>query len=240
MKKHYNVKIKSFLCKMIRFIYPSFKYLQKSYSQDGEDLVLKAIMNKRYTHNGFYVDVGAHHPFRFSNTAIFYKKGWKGINIEPTPNLITAFNKYRKRDINLNVGIAEKEGELTFYEFDEPALNSFNKDLSVDRNNNTSYNIISQKQIKVFTLEQILDKYMNKNQNIDFITIDVEGLDLSVLSSNNWEKYRPNYVLVEAEINFEEPQRNEIYAFLSSRSYELIGKTLRTLIFRDQTLICNN
>jgi hypothetical protein len=74
---------------------------------------------------GFYIDVGAHHPFRFSNTALFYKKGWQGINIEPDPSLIKNFNKYRTRDINLNFGVANEEKDLNFFIFNEPAFNTF-------------------------------------------------------------------------------------------------------------------
>jgi hypothetical protein len=83
---------------------PQHLHKNGSYSQDGEDMVLKVFFyeNKR-KYEGFYIDVGAHHPFRFSNTAFFYQKGWRGINIEPTPDLIKKFKRYRKRDINLNV-----------------------------------------------------------------------------------------------------------------------------------------
>src|SRR5829696_7661265 len=80
-------------------------YSRKSYSQEGEDLILERIFLEQK--KGFYVDVGAHHPKRFSNTFLFYKLGWFGINIDAMPGSMSAFESARPRDINLEVAIAE-------------------------------------------------------------------------------------------------------------------------------------
>ncbi|MFM9973057.1 MAG: FkbM family methyltransferase, partial [Beijerinckiaceae bacterium] len=71
--------------------------------------------------DGFYVDVGAHHPFRFSNTCALYQSGWRGINIDADPALIAAFRRHRGRDINLSLGISDVPGTLAFHVFNEPA-----------------------------------------------------------------------------------------------------------------------
>ena len=224
-------KAKQLVIKSLRLVCPSFLLSQKSFSQDGEDIVLAAFIHTHPNYKGFYVDIGAHHPYRFSNTAIFYHKGWTGINIEPTPSLLKAFKRYRKRDVNLNVGISDVNSELTFYEFNEPAFNSFDRDLSLSRVN-SQYRIISEKKIPVSTLEKILDENLPKNQKIDFFTIDVEGFDLNVLKSNNWEKYSADYILVENKIDIEDFSRDDIYILLSGKGYKLIGKTYRTFIYR--------
>ncbi len=79
-------------------------YMNPSYSIEGEDRIVRSLFwEKRDT--GFYVDVGAHHPFRFSNTYLFYTQGWRGINIDATPGSMRAFKKHRPRDINLEIGI---------------------------------------------------------------------------------------------------------------------------------------
>jgi len=98
-------------------------YLNNSFSQEGEDIILSRLFNDKK--NGFYVDVGAHHPFRFSNTYKFYEKGWSGINIEPNPEDFHLFSKYRNRDININAGVGSNDGTLTYFMFNEPALNTF-------------------------------------------------------------------------------------------------------------------
>lgn len=87
-------------------------------------MVTNSFYEGQKNYKGFYVDIGAHHPFRFSNTAIFYKKGWRGINVEPTPEYYQKFKRYRSKDININIGVSDSNTKLTFYKFDEPALNS--------------------------------------------------------------------------------------------------------------------
>jgi FkbM family methyltransferase len=202
------------------------------FSQDGEDMILNAFYETKFDYKGFYVDIGAHHPFRFSNTAFFYLKGWTGINVEPTPSLFEDFVKFRERDINLNFGISDVNSTLTFYEFDEPALNSFDEKLSKTRDAETNYNIISEKQIPVCSMAEILDKYLPENQKIDFFTIDVEGLDFKVLKSNNWNKYRPNFILVEDSLNFNASEADIIYKYLAELKYKMVGKTLRTNLYQ--------
>lgn len=210
------------------------QYFKKSYSQDGEDMLLSSLFEDIGPRGkGFYIDIGAHHPFRFSNTAHFYELGWRGINIEPTPNAISLFEKHRPLDINLNIGIGEKHDTLKFYCFDEPALNSFSKELSEDRHNNTFYKIQEIKEISIYPLAEILDKHLKPNQHIDFMTIDVEGLDLEVLKSNNWDKYKPEFIFAEDIVNFGNLQSSGVYNYLVDVGYELVAKTQRTMIFRN-------
>jgi len=143
---------------------PNFEF-KKSYSQDGEDMLLSAFFDDMGGRNkGFFIDIGALHPFRFSNTAHFYEKGWNGINIEPTPDAMALFEKHRKRDINLNIGIGETRDELTFYCFYEPALNSFSKELSEERDRTTNFKIRETKQIQIFPLSEVLDRHLEEGQ----------------------------------------------------------------------------
>ncbi len=207
----------------------------ESYSQDGEDMIIRSFYETNPDYKGFYIDIGAYHPFRFSNTMFFYKSGWRGINIEPSPNAIELFHKYRPEDINLNMGISDETSNLTFYCFNEPALNSFSKQLSYERNNKNGYFINNEISVDVFPLSDVLNKYLGQNQAIDFINIDVEGLDINVLRSNDWNKYSPKYLLVESiSDNIENILQEEIYKFLKEKNYQLISKTLRTLIFKKQ------
>lgn len=80
------------------------RFHTKSYAQQGEDLILREML--AYAQSGFYVDVGAHHPFRFSNTYLFYKQGWRGINIDAMPGSMKLFDRFRPRDINIQCGVA--------------------------------------------------------------------------------------------------------------------------------------
>jgi FkbM family methyltransferase len=206
------------------------KYSLSSYSQEGEDLILDRIFGNKNA--GFYVDVGAHHPFRFSNTYKFYLKGWRGINIDPLPGSMKLFNKFRKRDINLELGVGEKEDRLIYYMFNEPALNTFEEKLAKKRDGKNGYYIVKKMPIKVYPLSKILDKYLPKEQEIDFLNIDVEGKDFEVLKSNDWHKYRPKIVLVEIlSSSIEEILENPIYLFMKENGYYLFAKTFNTCFF---------
>src|ERR1700676_3422099 len=99
-----------------------------SYSHEGEDMVLRRIFHTQTS--GFYVDVGAHHPYRFSNTCYFYRRGWRGINIDPNPDAIMAFRRDRPSDVNVCVGVSDIAGVLSFPLFNEPALNTFDSTLA--------------------------------------------------------------------------------------------------------------
>lgn len=207
-------------------------YATKSYSQEGEDMILKRIFEKKK--QGFYVDVGAHHPKRFSNTYLFYKRGWSGINIEAMPDCMRYFKKIRARDINLNIPVSSSEDVLTYYIFNEPALNGFDRCLAKERDSSdTSYQIINEIKLKTRSLVSILDEFVPKNTKIDFISIDVEGFDLDVLKSNNWNKYRPKIILVEVlGSSLKDIETSETTKFLGAQGYKAFAKTVNTVIYR--------
>ena len=159
---------KQLIKKLLR--YPTREIFTRSYSQEGEDLILKSMFEDRGRgHKGFYVDVGALHPYRLSNTAFFYEKGWSGINIEPTPTAIELFKKHRPRDINLNLGVGNGTAELTFYCFDEPALNSFSKELSEERHNTSKFKITGEVKIPISPLSVILDEHLPKSKGYEIL-----------------------------------------------------------------------
>lgn len=211
---------------------PALWFKKPSFSQEGEDLILLSFLNTELTKKGFYIDIGAHHPFRFSNTALLYKKGWKGINIEPTPSLMSAFRRHRKRDKNLNFGISDHAGEITFYEFNEPAINTFDQSIAISKNQIPQYHIVKETTIDVKPLSAILDEYLETNQIINVMTIDTEGFDFKVLKSNDWLKYKPIFVLIEHDIDFNNLKNDEIYSYLTDLNYEIKARTHRTSIFR--------
>ena len=207
-------------------------YAVRSYSQEGEDMILRRMFEGQ--ERGFYVDVGAHHPCRFSNTHFFYQRGWRGINIEPNPDAIRIFQAVRRRDTNLQIGVSDCAGKLVYYSFDEPALNTFSKDVAESRLATTPYKLVKTIDVPVERLDGVLRKYMPAKQEIDFISIDVEGLDFAVLRSNDWRLFRPKCVLVEAlELSLREAMLSNIVLFMETNGYELFAKTFNTFLFRD-------
>lgn len=209
-------------------------YATKSYAQEGEDLILKRIFENQ--NRGFYVDVGAHHPYRFSNTFLFYQRGWRGINIDAMPNSMKLFERFRPQDINLEIPVGQEGQSLEYFSFNEPALNTFNKEAVEKILQKPQYKLLQTYKLKIQSLAKILESHLATNQEIDFMSIDVEGLDLEVLKSNNWSKYRPKLLLVEAlgGGDMEEILSSPLYAFLSDQGYKFFAKTFNTLFFQDK------
>ncbi len=206
-------------------------YSIKSYSQEGEDIILERFFDGRT--NGFYVDVGAHHPKRFSNTYLFYRKGWRGINIDAMPGSMALFNRFRPRDINIEKPISDKVETLTYYAFNEPALNGFSKEISLSRDGLKDYKIEFTKKIETTTLQHILDEKMPENKEIDFLSIDVEGLDMQVLRSVNLHKYAPSMILVEIlQTDYSDIMNSEINKYLAMYDYSIYAKSGNTVFFR--------
>jgi len=207
------------------------RHALSSYSQEGEDMILRRLFDGKTV--GFYVDVGAHHPKRFSNTYFFYKLGWSGINIDAMPGSMTEFNKLRKRDINLELGVRGDRGCLEYYMFNEPALNSFSKELSEQRHDeNSQYRISTTAEVEVRPLAEILDEYLPKDKEIDFLSVDVEGFDLDVLTSNDWDKYRPQYVLAEIlGSNFQDLGNDPVVQYIKKQNYKVFCKCMNTVFF---------
>lgn len=151
-----------FVKKIYQWIRNTLKlYSTQSFSQEGEDLILKKIFERQK--KGFYVDVGAHHPFRFSNTYLFYKKGWRGINLDAMPESMKLFKKYRPRDINLEIPIGESDRELTYHIFNEPALNTFDASRIQEILKNPEFTLIKKIQIQIKSLKDILAKISPKD-----------------------------------------------------------------------------
>jgi len=206
-------------------------FATQSYAQEGEDLVLPRIFETQAT--GFYVDVGAHHPQRFSNTYFFYKKGWRGINIDAMPGSMRAFNRQRPRDVNIEKPVASMQQMLTYYTFNEPAFNGFSKALSEQRNGMAHFKIVATQEIETTTLTDLLDRYLPAGQYIDFLSVDVEGLDLDVLQSLDFKRYRPTIILVEMlGNNLAEMMAEPMYQLLTKQGYELYAKTVCTVFFK--------
>jgi FkbM family methyltransferase len=204
---------------------------KNSYSQEGEDMILAKIFEGKI--DGFYVDVGAHHPKRFSNTYYFYLLGWQGINIDAMPDSMKLFKEIRPNDINLEIGISDSRKKLIYHAFAEPAYNSFCQETSEAYSNIYKFKKAFEKEIQTYSLSEVLEKYLPSEQNIDFLSVDVEGLDYEILLSNNWQKYSPTVVLVEdlQQTSMEQANESKVTIFLKQRNYTLTCKTKYTLIF---------
>lgn len=193
----------------------------------------------RHERDGFYIDIGAHHPFRFSNTAFFHSLGWRGLNVDANPAAIDLFRQYRPGDINVVAGVGKTECDEIFYLFNEPALNTFDYALAQERLRGSSdYEIVERRRIHIQPLSDLLDKWLPPDQHVDFLSVDVEGRDYDVLLSNDWERYRPDYVLVEMDSvrKMADVEKCNATIFLKTNGYRAVAKTLLTIIYENESV----
>lgn len=164
-----------------------------AFSQEGEDLVIARLFKNRPT--GYYVDVGGHHPWRYSNTALLYARGWKGVVIEPNPRARILFRLLRSRDRFVSCAVGSERGFADYNQFRESALNSL--DLAVtDERRRLGYEKVGVRSVQVRTLDDILEEYCPTRQ-INLLSIDVEGHEASVLSGFDIGRWRPEAVCIE-------------------------------------------
>lgn len=166
-----------------------------SYSQEGEDIVISKLFPKNFL--GVYVDIGCNHPCHYSNTYYFYRKGWKGLCVDPLPGLTSLFKKYRSRDTYIQVGVSNKSEKLTYYNFNETLLNTFDENLANKRMlERPNLKILNTEQVEVLDSSTLMERYFTF-EKLDLLSIDVEGCDYDVLISFPLEKYEPTAIVIE-------------------------------------------
>ena len=212
---------------IIQNIYIKHKFFikKKSYAMDNEDTaVLSYFKDKK---NGFYVDVGCYHPIHRNNTYLLHKQDWNGVNIDTSEFSIDLFNHMRPKDLNYNCAISNRNEIIKL--FYQKELSQLSTTVS-DQAKTVFQGNIKEKEIQAFTLDEILNKGIFKNNKIDFLDIDVEGADLKVLEGLSFDIYKPEIVCV--EIHAKEIKRSDIYNFLVNKNYKLFWSGVFSHIFK--------
>ena len=212
---------------ILQNIYLKNKYFikKKSYAMDGEDLAIDQYIEKK--EKGFYVDIGAHHPIHRNNTQLLFNRGWEGINIDVNQFSIDLFNFLRPKDLNLLTAISDREGEITFfYQKKFSQLNTTDKKIA---NENFQGNF-KERLVKSQTIHSVLTHSKYKEIKIDFLNIDVEGAEMKVLKTLNFEIYDPKVICIEIlgyrELGSKERENriknDEIYKYLVEKDYKKV------------------
>jgi FkbM family methyltransferase len=208
-------------------------WVKKSYSQSGEDLIIKFLFDNLNIEKPSYLDIGAHHPFYINNTALFHEMGSTGINIEPDPTLFKEFPKYRENDINLNIGIGTEEGNADFFIISSPTLNTFSKAEAENYKNEGDYSITDIINVPINNLENILNKYYG-GKFPDFLTLDAEGIDELIIKSIDYKDNFPTIICVET-ISFSTSgkgvKNTELIEYIIANGYIVYADTHINTIF---------
>ena len=222
---NYHIDIAKTLIKLILA-----RGVRKSYSQHGEDIIIQSFLGKRP--HGVYVDVGAFHPIQYSNTYALYRRGWKGIAIDPNPRTRLLFKIFRPRDNFVQRGVSSQQETRTYREYSDPAYNTASDEQAREWEQQ-NITLLRSKPLDLCPLSEIVAQY--GVTSIDFLSVDVEGLDLEVLSSHDWT-IKPRVVVVEShQFDPSNPSQDDIYTFMVQRGYVLTGMAKYSLIFVPRT-----
>ena len=215
----------------------SFTNKKFFYSFGGIDNLIQQIFKSQK--KGIYIDIGCGHPIKNNNTYLLNKKGWSGINIDLDIDNIELFKIYRPKDLNICAAISDeiKETDLFFYH-SRSALNTIDKKTA----NYQKAKVTSVKKIKTITLNNVLDESIYNSSNIDFLSIDVEGSELSVLKNFNFHKFKPKVIVVEyldlslnkleiKNLSIQNAMNSEIYKLIISKNYTLANMIHSDLVF---------
>lgn len=217
-----------------------FKHVRTSYSQSGEDIIISDLFNRLNIQHPSYLDIGANDPIALSNTYRLYKRGSKGVCVEPNPALCEKLRKHRSRDICLNVGVAFNDlREADFYLFPEKfnGLSTFSKE-EADFWEQTGNDEIGRHKvervikIKLLPINEIMKTYFSPWPNL--ISIDVEGLDFEIIKTIDFQQFKPEVFCIETLgfiENNKEIKKQEIIDFFLEKDYFVYADSYINTVF---------
>ena len=207
------------------------------FSQHGEDIAIFNLLprlDNKMTH-GFFVDVGAFHPTYYSNTKMLNILGWKGINVDANEASIRLFHQFRPNDINVFCGVGPEDGEMTYYKFKGGPVNTFCKESADAWKEANRLPYLGESTVQVRTINSILKENVPAGTDIDYMNIDIEGLDRAVLATLDFYKYRPSILTVELldcdKLNLE---ADETVSYILGHYYKLMDVVGPTCVFLDR------
>lgn len=178
-----------------------------SYAQNFEDVMLWRAL--KHIEQGFYIDIGAAWPDKDSVTKAFYERGWRGINIEPNPELNQQLQANRPNDTNLRIAIADREVVLAMNFLGDTGLSTLDETIA-RKHEHAGWNL-TQQEVHVSTLAAIWERHVPIGQAVHFLKVDVEGLEEAALRGNDWSKCRPWIVVIEATLPMSQAEAHETW-----------------------------
>jgi FkbM family methyltransferase len=219
------------ISRILKFIHQGS--LRVHFSQYGEDVILHKLFGSKFS-EGFYIDVGAHHPFRQSNTAYLWLMGWAGVNVDASKKAIEIFRRVRPNDVNVWSAVVDEETasrqkEITLYSNLELDLGA-TCDPSLAAQRKTTRSEV----VPCMSLSEIINHYGERNGgSIDFLNIDIEGFDEKAVESLHFWKYLPRIICIEIyEKNIRRVLDTTACKTLESAGYMLIERVGLSAIFQ--------
>lgn len=212
-----------------------------SFSQAGEDAILRFLFDDKKLERITYLDIGTNIPDSGNNTYLFYKKGSSGVCVEADSTLIPAIRATRPKDTVLNVGVSVGEDkEAPFYIFSPNGMSTFDEEEAQKREQSGQYKIVKTVKVPLVNINELIRN--NFKTYPDLLSLDIEGLDLRVLKSLDFTKYPIPVICVETctfSNNHIRPKDSSIAEFLSTEEYEVYADTYINTIFVNKNWFYN-
>lgn len=229
-------------CKRSIFPKPIIKKEFNTYSQAGEDAVLSFLFADKKIGSISYLDIGTNMPDEFNNTYLFYKRGNRGVCVEADSSLIPHIQKIRPGDKIIHAGVAVSDlSEADFYKFNISGWNTFNKEEAKKREASGAFKVTKVVKVPLMHINQILKD--NFAIYPDLLSLDIEGLDLDVLKSLDFDQFPIPVICVETCIfseNHIRPKDFSIVEFINSQGYEVYADTYINTIFVNKNWFYRN
>jgi FkbM family methyltransferase len=187
----------------------------QTYAQNGEDKAALELFPAGY--RGTFVDLGANHPYRISNTYLFYTCGWRGLCVDPIPMFGPLYHRHRPADMFVNAGVGAEPGEFTFYEMNFTELSTFSREIAEDLECKGRATIVDRRQIKMRTVGDLVSM-LSPDGHFDVLSIDIEGLDAEIVRNTDWRFVQPRVVICETS-SYERDSGAEIVGLFAHRGY---------------------
>jgi FkbM family methyltransferase len=198
------------------------------FAQGGEDIHILYLLDNKP--DGFYLDIGANQPIRFSNTFKLYLTGWTGVLVDANPHLIKKAAEIRKKDACVHALVSNEQKDLDFYISEMDLFSSIHSEYA-DSGNKSDLNMEKIK-MQTVSIDQLIEKYVPAGKSIDLLSIDVEGHDFEVLQSVSLLKYRPRLIVVEDLYYYKtKSEDNKYVKYLSEFNYTLAGADKQNIYF---------
>ncbi len=216
--------------------------LAHSYSQSGEDIIVKRILGRLNFEKKQYIDIGCNHPINLNNTYLLYKSGYKGTLVDANPFLHTLIKAKRRKDNFINCGIdGTSKKDMLFYVLSESSLSTYDEKVVEKLVTNSKIKIIKEISIPIVGINEFLLKHYTTD--IKFVSIDVEGYDTAIIKNWDFSKYKPSVFCIETishlAQNKIQHKANDILNILNNNGYLSFADTYINTIFVDSNLWYN-
>lgn len=210
-----------------------------SFSEDLEDVICSRLVDD--TTPARYLDIGANHPVENSVTYFFYRRGWRGVAVDPLPQFGHLWADHRAEDVLLTAAIGaadSSEDVMDFFEYDPSVLSTGDPDRHQQLLSDPAARHLATHAVPLMTAAEVIEAYPEMYRGVGILSVDVEGGEFDVLSGLDLESVRPEVACVEISglTRYGGVFRTPSFRLLAERDYVLKAVVNSSFVFVDARL----